>query len=822
MAQNNIVELSPKALDSRQACARFKDNNYSAEKHQSLIRKTYQQLISHGLHPVLLHPGIKRPVGEDWINKSIQPECLYTDYHNIGILTGEKGGNLCDIDIDDLEMTEVLPLFLPQTPYKFGRYYGTEKQVLAHWLYKVPDCGKNIKVDLPRRGCVEIRTNGGQTMAPTSAIIDHKRGYIIDCVRWEHGATDVPSAPLPETTREYLNLCIRVAVASYFSCESFKSGKFHDDMMYWCGFLIAAGVPDELVEKSVRYIATQTGQTGIDDRLATLEDTRARHREGENIAGIGYLYHSDRWPKPLCKWLSQTLKTGSKDLEDARPVVKIVSSREPQWLDHTLDAMIQTNKFYQLAGTGQTCIVAKQDNKASIVPLDKGVNAASWLTREIRFTQSNMDKATGVITDQDIKCPNSLAQEIADPSTYKGNLPAITGVSNTPVITASGRIVEDSWGYDKELKLFFCSEFAVQPMFPDEALPILQDVLCDFPFIYGKKGRYAASALSAMLTAVIRPVLDICPMYVITSSQYSDGKSVLSGVIAAAAGIEQSLGALTRGGSDEEQEKQLSAILSRGKRVVTLDNHDGEFRSAALTEALTSTNPEFRILGKNETRSVVNKTLFLLNGVNTAPSLDLQTRSVFIRLARTTLDPNRVFKYSDVVDFTLINKSRICSAAISLIKWAMDQNDDGWKPNHRFKLWDYMVRRTVQIALGVDIAPPAILDEDRTIDSSEEARHAFLEYVLKLWHSGLRNEKSKVVEFFRAKDLVDNISIGSEQEAWVNTLSRRAKSDISVRVGCALNAVKDVPFSDNEGGSIYRLASFIREKQSAYKIEKIG
>lgn len=819
MTATNVVQMAPKALSPKQAAARLQEEGYDQAKHQKLIRESYHQFIALGLRPVLLHTGTKAPCGDEWQKRPIPHVTDFNGYHNIGIITGEPGNNICDVDIDDLEMVKVLPHFLPPTPFKFGRYYGEEKQVLAHWLYRVNDPGKNIKVDRPTgKGAVEVRTNGGQTMAPTSTIIDHKRGYIVDSVRWAGGKTDVPKEPIPETTRDYLNLCVRVAMCSHFAIEYFKSGKYHDDMLYWCGFLIAAGVPDDLVEKSVLYIMDKTGQTDIDNRMDSLKTTRQRHSEGENVAGIGYLYNSDRWSKPLCKWLSQTMKVGGKDLEDPRPLVKIISSREPQWLDHTLTAMVQTQKFYQMSG--QACIVTKVENKATIIPLDKSVNAASWLTREIRFTQSNMDKATGVITDQEIKCPTSLALEIADATTYKGDLPTLNGVSNTPIITPSGRVVEDAWGYDPELRLFFSSEFAVQPMFPDEALPILKDVLCDFPFIGGAHGRYSASALSAILTAVIRPVLDICPLYVITSSQYSDGKSVLSGVIAASAGVEQSLGQLTRGGSDEEQEKQLSAILSRGRRVVTLDNHDGDFRSAALTEALTSMHPEFRILGKNETRSVPNKTMFLLNGVNTAPSLDLQTRSVFVRLARTNLDPDRRFKYMDVVGHTLANRARMVSATIALIKWAMEQGDGKWKPNHRFKTWDFMVRRTVQIALGVDIAPPPSEDEDRTIDSSEEARHSLLLHLLGLWNLGMRNDKGKLSEFFRTKDLSVRINLDSEEESWINTLSKRPKQDINVKVGYALNAVKDFPFSD-ENGVVWRLASFARNGLSAYKMEKL-
>ena len=818
MTSSNVVQIpqKPKALTSAQACIRLKDQGYDEQKHEDIIRSTYTQLVANGFRPVLLHKALKRPVGDEWQKQPLPEIDKFVGYSNIGILTGEAGGDICDVDIDIDEMIDVLPEFLPDTPYKFGRFYGTGKQRIGHWLYKVTDSAGHIKVGSPfSKGSIEIRTNGNQTMCPGSVFVDHEINYETDCVRWAGNTTQIPSGAITVTTREELYNCAKVGLASYHAADYFKPGTFHEDMMYWCGFLICAGVPDSLVEKSIKYIVRVSGQTDEHDRLNSIATTHAQIEKTGTAAGIGFLKKSEHWPDDVCRWLSQLLKYGGVELEDNRPSVRVVSSREPQWLDLTLTAMKQTEKFYQMAG--QACIITKVEGKAHIVPIDKGINAASWLTREIRFTQSTMDKATGVITDQDIKCPTSLALEVADATTYKGDLPVLMGVSNTPLITRNGRVIEDSWNYDADLKLFFCSEFPVQPMYRDEALPILNEVLADFPFV---SGRYKSSAISAILTAVCRPVLDICPLYVITSSQYSDGKSVLSGLIAASCGVEASMAALTRGGADEEQEKQLSAILSRGRRVVTLDNHDGEFKSAAITETLTSTNPEFRILGKNETRSVPNKTMFLLNGVNTTPALDLQTRSVFVRLARTSVDPNRKFKHPDVVGYALANRAKLVSASISLIKWAMEQEDGEWKPNHRFKVWDYMVRRTIQLACGVDVAPPVSEDEDRTVDSSEEARYNFLEFALLLWNTGLRSAKSATGTYFTAADLAGRIGVDSEEEAWVTTLSKRPRQDLTQRCGVSLNTVKDYPFQDKVGAT-WRVVGYSVKGRSAYKFEQI-
>ena len=816
---SNVVKIKPKELTVSQRISRLKEVGYDETKHQALIRDAYADMVSKKLVPVVLEAGSKKPIHNDWVNKPMPTVEQFNGYNNIGLRLGKTGNGLIDIDIDDLDLIPVMEFFLPPTPAQFGRYYGEGKQTLGHRLYRIESDMKRQVINKPTGGtAVEFRASGGQTMAPCSALWDIYLGDggSLDCVRWNGNKLYLSDMEIPIVDGDHLLLSMRVGAITWYVRDQFKEGSFHSDMLAWVGFLISAGVPDDIVEKSVLWLVLHTKQEGHKDRLAGIKDTREKFNEGFPVAGITYLEHTSNWERAFCRYLSNALKYVLKDSDDGRPSVKIIASKEPLWLENTLAAMFETKKFYQV--NGQVCIITSVDNKAQMVVLDKGVTAASWLTREVRFTQASIDKATGILTEQDIKCPTSLAVELSEAATFKGKIPHINGISNIPLITPKGRIVEDAWGYDPELKIFFASEFSTHPMFPDEAMPILVDILCDFPFV---SERYKAAALAAILTAIVRPALDICPMFVITSSQYSDGKSVLSGVIAACVGVEASLGQLTRGGSDEEQEKQLSAILSRGRRVVTLDNHDGEFRSAALTEALTSTNPEFRVLGKNETRSVPNKTMFLLNGVNTAPALDLQTRSVTIRLAQRQADSSdRKFKYSDVVGHALNNRSNIISAGIALIKWAMGQEDGDWKANHRFKTWDYMIRRTVMLITGLDIAPPTSEDADRPIDAAEEARSSFLELCLKYWVGGMRSEESKEGKYFRSSDMAHRLAPESEQEAWVNILSKRPKQDIIFRCGYALNNVKEYPFV-GEDGNTWRLTCYSVKGKSAYRFEQL-
>jgi hypothetical protein len=105
------------------------------------------------------------------------------------------------------------------------------------------------------------------------------------------------------------------------------------------------------------------------------------------------------------------------------------------------------------------------------------------------------------------------------------------------------------------------------------------------------------------------------------------------------------------------------------------------------------------------------------------------------------------------------------------MSWAITQQDGEWRASHRFKTWDYLVRRTILICCGVDIAPPENQDNDRVMDPTQEAKHEFLEWVLSRWESGIRDVKYN--KFIRGSTLALFIGEGSEEEGWVNTVSRR-------------------------------------------------
>ena len=842
--KSNVIVLPRKEASEKDIKVALEEGTRSKDKHNKEIKEAYDNYIAYGWKPIRIWSGRKRPIERAWIEKNKPEKDEFGGYDNIGIVLGEKSSGLGDVDIDHPDLVEAAPHFLPETGAKFGRYYGSEKQSLAHWLYRSTG-DKTYAIKKPGEGVViEIRSTGGQTVFPPSYVHDATIG--MDLVCWQGGA----KAPLPklesipEISYDALRMSVNLLAATVFSAKYFNAGSFHDDMLAWCGVLAKSGYELSEAKKSVTWLVEKTNQTGLDDRLAALEDTYSKYTNDEVVTGISSLKNSG-WDEIHIAWLKNLLKVKSSFESDGRPFVRVVASKETELMEKTIAAMVETKKFYNM--NGQIVIINRENSRnigdntivanAKMIPLSTAISMSSWLTREIQFVQSALDKTAMEYKDQIIKAPAALSSELADVSTFRGDLPLLTGISNIPLITREARIIDEHWGYDEELATFFACKYSVKQYHPDESLYILGEPFVDFPFSLGgprpcdiendpycsllgfKYGRYYASAISAILSAIVRPALNICPLYVVTSSQWEDGKSVLSGLIAAAVGMEigTANSPLTRGGSDEEQEKQISSVLARGKRVIIYDNHDGDFKSAALTETLTSSQPEFRILGKSEVKSIPNRSVILLNGVNIVLAGDLQTRSVMIRLARTDLSTHRIFKHHDIEGWCADNSDKLVSAGISLIAWAMAQPNGRWKQTHRFKDWDILVRRTILLACGVDISPPVSQDNDRSLDPMEEVKYDFLLWIRDLWDSGVRDSKSK--KWLRARTIGEQVGIGSAQEGWINTLSKRPNQPIDVKCGRCLNAVKDFPFK--AGNAILRIVSSTVDGCSVYKVETI-
>ncbi len=161
------------------------------------------------------------------------------------------------------------------------------------------------------------------------------------------------------------------------------------------------------------------------------------------------------------------------------------------------------------------------------------------------------------------------------------------------------------------------------------ALVLLQDLLTEFSF---PSDADLAAALSALLTAAVRPSLAHAPMFHARAHMVGSGKSYLCELITAFATPQRGT-PTTFPADDEECRKLLLAELLRAPAVIEFDNLTGDLVAhKSLCTALTSEYQSGRILGVSKTATVSTRALFLSSGNNVGPVQDMTRRCITIHL----------------------------------------------------------------------------------------------------------------------------------------------------------------------------------------------
>ncbi len=142
--------------------------------------QTALEAVRRGFTPLPLQPGQKKPVGAAWTrtnwhaaaddaDKPIAAliEESFDDEGNIGLLLGEHGGRLIDIDLDHPRTARLRDYFLPDTPMKSGR---AGRPSSHYWYIAEPGTLQTTRQHKMPDGamCVEYRSTGAQSVIPPS------------------------------------------------------------------------------------------------------------------------------------------------------------------------------------------------------------------------------------------------------------------------------------------------------------------------------------------------------------------------------------------------------------------------------------------------------------------------------------------------------------------------------------------------------------------------------------------------------------------------------------------------------------------------------
>jgi hypothetical protein len=150
-----------------------------------------------------------------------------------------------------------------------------------------------------------------------------------------------------------------------------------------------------------------------------------------------------------------------------------------------------------------------------------------------------------------------------------------------------------------------------------------------------------ALLLAAIFTAIERPFLAVAPMFVIRSSMPGTGKGLIVRTLVRLA-FDTPPVIATWGGSSEEFEKRLGALLLQAPGAISIDNANGMQVKGDLLEAiLTEGSANIRPLGVSETVRVRNRSLITLTGNNPNITGDMARRALQIDILPQSADPER-------------------------------------------------------------------------------------------------------------------------------------------------------------------------------------
>jgi hypothetical protein len=207
----------------------------------------------------------------------------------------------------------------------------------------------------------------------------------------------------------------------------------------------------------------------------------------------------------------------------------------------------------------------------------------------------------------------------------------LTGIARVPRIDDSGEVHFVS-GYDPQTGLFHdrSPTFDV-PVAPsqNDARRMANALLSPFKhFQFDDPAVGRAILLVAIFTAIERPFLPVAPMLVIRSPMPGTGKGLtVRSLVRLAFGTGPVV--ITWGGSSEEFEKRLAALLLQAPAALGTDNANGmQIKGDLLESIITEGAADIRPLGVSQIVKVRSRPLITLTGTNPIITGDMSRRTI--------------------------------------------------------------------------------------------------------------------------------------------------------------------------------------------------
>lgn len=362
-----------------------------------------------------------------------------------------------------------------------------------------------------------------------------------------------------------------------------------------------------------------------------------------------------------------------------------------------------TNLYQKLR---QAVEIIEEPHSHSIQPVKTG-GFTMMLDRIIDFKKKVKTKE-GDFVEIDASPPERLIKGMLDRSDFP--LPRLDTVIYCPTLRPDGSLVDRS-GYDRRTRIFLVSN-AEFPAIPDsptreeasEALDVLIDIWCDFPFV---EDFHKIAMASAVISLVCRQAIEgPVPLYAFTAGVAGTGKTLLADTVSMVAmGRVNSKQPISTDGTGEEVKKMILSQLRTGAAAILIDNVDATLKSPALDSMLTAW-PEYtdRILGQSTAATVSTNTMWMASGNNMRFGGDLHRRVIPVVLQTDEENPElrRGFKHNPLLEHISDNRMSLVAAALTLGRYSMSVKTE-LVPLGSYEAWSKVARNGLYELTGLDI-----------------------------------------------------------------------------------------------------------------------
>jgi len=313
---------------------------------------------------------------------------------------------------------------------------------------------------------------------------------------------------------------------------------------------------------------------------------------------------------------------------------------------------------------------------------------------------------------------------------------------------------------------------------------LLEDLLVDFPFTADSDRAHAVAAI--LLPFARRMFEGPAPIHLIEAPSAGSGKTLLAELIATVA-LGEAAGSKTISNDESELRKAITAMLSEGSPIISIDNIKGGLWSSQIASAITAGKWVDRRLGKSETITCRNRALWLVTGNNPDLSQEIARRCIRIRLnpPEDRSSKKRAYKHDPIRGWAQQQHTELARAVLTIIRsWIAAGAPMAAPSRDSFETWSHMIGGMIE-HLGL---PGFLGNEDEFFDAADAETGDWRAFVA-AWWARHRDQPVRVRELLALAEENDLIAFAC---AGQSDTARKSK------LGKALNGLRGRKFEDLE------------------------